>query len=172
MKTLEWYYIKIQNGFKVGKTLKKIINMLTVNTSLFVLNKRDISIFFQFQFLELFEFKTQFDESDSPVARIARGLTDRVGYLFGGIFSSTEMSAVLTEITKMEPNFNTNDFLKRVQYVIIPNVMESLRIGEMEILKDWCTEVVNYLIFFQLVFLFIYFIFFFQDWGDLSNTSS
>ena len=148
MKTLEWYYIKIQNGFKVGKTLKKIINMLTVNTSLFVLNKRDISIFFQFQFLELFEFKTQFDESDSPVARIARGLTDRVGYLFGGIFSSTEMSAVLTEITKMEPNFNTNDFLKRVQYVIIPNVMESLRIGEMEILKDWCTEVVNYLIFF------------------------
>jgi hypothetical protein len=68
--------------------------------------------------------------------------------LFGGIFSSTEMSAVLTEITKMEPNFNTNDFLKRVQYVIIPNVMESLRIGEMEILKDWCTEVVNYLIFF------------------------
>jgi hypothetical protein len=148
VKTLEWYYIKIQNGFKVGKTLKKIINMLTVNTSLFVLNKRDISIFFQFQFLELFEFKTQFDESDSPVARIARGLTDRVGYLFGGIFSSTEMSAVLTEITKMEPNFNTNDFLKRVQYVIIPNVMESLRIGEMEILKDWCTEVVNYLIFF------------------------
>jgi len=101
-----------------------------------------------FFYLELFEFKTQFDESDSPVARIARGLTDRVGYLFGGIFSSTEMSAVLTEITKMEPNFNTNDFLKRVQYVIIPNVMESLRIGEMEILKDWCTEVVNYLIFF------------------------
>jgi hypothetical protein len=146
VKTLEWYYIKIQNGFKVGKTLKKIINMLTVNTLfeitiIFFSNK----IFF---YLELFEFKTQFDESDSPVARIARGLTDRVGYLFGGIFSSTEMSAVLTEITKMEPNFNTNDFLKRVQYVIIPNVMESLRIGEMEILKDWCTEVVNYLIFF------------------------
>ena len=55
----------------------------------------------------------------------------------------------------MEPNFNTNDFLKRVQYVIIPNVMESLRIGEMEILKDWCTEVVNYLIFLlKIIFFF------------------
>jgi hypothetical protein len=53
------------------------------------------------------------------------------------------MSAVLTEITNVEPNFNVSDFLKRVQYVIIPNVMESIRAGEMEILKDWCTEVVR-----------------------------
>ena len=119
-----------------------------VNSKYSIWNKNNFFSNKIFFYLELFEFKTQFDESDSPVARIARGLTDRVGYLFGGIFSSTEMSAVLTEITKMEPNFNTNDFLKRVQYVIIPNVMESLRIGEMEILKDWCTEVVNYLIFF------------------------
>ena len=74
--------------------------------------------------------------------RVTRGLTERVGYLFGGIFSSTEMSAVLTEITNVEPNFNVSDFLKRVQYVIIPNVMESIRAGEMEILQDWCTEVV------------------------------
>lgn len=90
---------------------------------------------------KLFEFKTQFDESDNPIVRVTRGLTERVGYLFGGIFSSTEMSAVLTEITNVEPNFNVNDFLKRVQYVIIPNVMESIRAGEMEILQDWCTEV-------------------------------
>lgn len=89
---------------------------------------------------KLFEFKTQFDESDNPIVRVTRGLTERVGYLFGGIFSSTEMSAVLTEITKVEPEFNINDFLKQVQYVIIPNVMESLRTGEMEILQDWCTE--------------------------------
>lgn len=75
--------------------------------------------------------------------RVTRGLTERVGSLFGGIFSSTEMSAVLTEITTVEPNFNVNDFLKRVQCVIIPNVMESIRTGEMEILKDWCTEVVS-----------------------------
>ena len=127
-----------------------------VNSKYSIWNKNNFFSNKIFFYLELFEFKTQFDESDSPVARIARGLTDRVGYLFGGIFSSTEMSAVLTEITKMEPNFNTNDFLKRVQYVIIPNVMESLRIGEMEILKDWCTEVVNYLIFFKIIFFFVY----------------
>ncbi len=75
------------------------------------------------------------------MVRVTRGLTERVGYLFGGIFSSTEMSSVLTEITKVEPNFNINDFLKRVQFLIIPNVMESLSSGEMEILQDWTTEV-------------------------------
>lgn len=85
--------------------------------------------------------------------RVTRGLTERVGYLFGGIFSSTEMSAVLTEITKVEPEFNINDFLKQVQYVIIPNVMESLRTGEMEILQDWCTEAVCFIFFSKVYYL-------------------
>ena len=63
--------------------------------------------------------------------------------MFGGIFKSTEMSEVLTEIVKVEPTFSLDEFLKRVQYDIVPNVMEALSQGEMEILKDWCTETVN-----------------------------
>ncbi len=74
--------------------------------------------------------------------RATRGLTERFTSLFGGMFKSTEMSEVLTEIVKVEPNFDLNDFLKRVQYDIIPHVMESLSSGDMEILKDWCTETV------------------------------
>jgi import inner membrane translocase subunit TIM44 len=53
------------------------------------------------------------------------------------------MSEVLTEIIKIEPTFEMNDFLKRVQYDIIPNILESLSQGELEILKDWCTEAVG-----------------------------
>ena len=60
------------------------------------------------------------------------------------MFKSTEMSEVLTEIVKMEPSFELNLFLKRVQYDIIPNVLEALSVGELEILKDWCTETVSF----------------------------
>jgi import inner membrane translocase subunit TIM44 len=52
------------------------------------------------------------------------------------------MSEVLTEIIKMDPNFDTNEFLKFVQTDISPNVLESISRGELEILKDWCTETV------------------------------
>ena len=59
------------------------------------------------------------------------------------MFKSTEMSEVLTEIVKMEPDFDLNEFIKKVQYDFIPNIMESLCQNELEILKDWCTETVN-----------------------------
>ena len=62
--------------------------------------------------------------------------------LKGGLLKKTEMSEVLTEIIKMDPNFDTNEFLKFVQTDIIPNVLESISKGELEILKDWCTETV------------------------------
>lgn len=89
---------------------------------------------------KLFEYKTQYDESDNPMIRATRGLTERFTSMFGGMFKSTEMSEVLTEIVRVDPNFNLDDFLKRVQHDIIPNVLEALSQGEMEILRDWCTE--------------------------------
>ncbi len=91
-------------------------------------------------FKELFEYKTQYDESENPIIRATRGLTERFTTMFGGMFKSTEMSEVLTEIVRVEPSFSLDSFLKRVQNDIIPNVMEALSQGEMEILKDWCTE--------------------------------
>lgn len=93
----------------------------------------------------MFEFKTQIDESDNPVLRATRTLTDKFSSIFGGMFKSTELSEVLTEIVKMEPTFELNEFLKRVQFDIIPNIMESVNQGELEILQDWCTEVVSHL---------------------------
>lgn len=89
---------------------------------------------------KLFDYKTQYDESDNPIIRATRGITERFSSMFGGMFRSTEMSEVLTEIVRVEPTFSLDGFLKRVQYDIIPNVMEALSQGEMEILKDWCTE--------------------------------
>ena len=56
------------------------------------------------------------------------------------MFKSNEMSDVLTEIVNVDPNFNTNEFLKFVQYDIVPNILESLARKDMEVLQDWCTE--------------------------------
>ena len=42
----------------------------------------------------------------------------------GGMFSKTEMSEVLTEICKMDPNFDKEQFIRDCQFDIIPNVLE------------------------------------------------
>ena len=59
------------------------------------------------------------------------------------MLKTNEMSEVLTEIIKMDPKFDTYKFLKYAQTDIIPNILESMSRGELEILKDWCTETVN-----------------------------
>lgn len=58
----------------------------------------------------------------------------------GGLFSKTEMSEVLTEILKVDPSFDKDRFLKQCEFDIIPNVLESMMSGELDILKDWCYE--------------------------------
>ncbi|KAG8174415.1 hypothetical protein JTE90_027681 [Oedothorax gibbosus] len=89
---------------------------------------------------KVFDWKMKYDESDNPVVRASRLLTDKVTDLFGGMFQKTELSEVLTEIVKMDPNFDKEQFLKECEHEIIPNVLESMIRGELEILKDWCYE--------------------------------
>ena len=91
----------------------------------------------------MFEFKTQYDESDNPFVRATRSLTEKFSSVFGGVFKTTEMSEVLTEIVKVEPSFELNAFIRQVQHDIIPNILESMSQSELEILKDWCTETVS-----------------------------
>ncbi len=40
------------------------------------------------------------------------------------MFAKTEMSEVLTEIVKMDPNFDREEFIKECQYEFIPNILE------------------------------------------------
>ena len=40
------------------------------------------------------------------------------------MFSKTEMSDVLTEICKIDPNFNIDKFILWCQFTVIPNVLE------------------------------------------------
>merc|ERR1712210_386231 len=60
--------------------------------------------------------------------------------IFGGVFKSTELSATLTEIVKIDPTFEREKFLKECESDIIPNVLEAITRGDLEILEDWCYE--------------------------------
>ncbi|XP_078527036.1 mitochondrial import inner membrane translocase subunit TIM44 [Lissotriton helveticus] len=91
-------------------------------------------------FNRFFEIKMKYDESDNALVRASRTVTDKVSDLIGGLFSKTEMSEVLTEILKADPNFDKDTFLKQCERDIIPNILEAMIRGETEILKDWCYE--------------------------------
>lgn len=91
-------------------------------------------------FNRFFEMKIKYDESDNVLIRASRALTDKVTDLLGGLFSKTEMSEVLTEILRADPNFDKDRFLRQCESDIIPNILEAMISGELDILKDWCYE--------------------------------
>jgi len=86
------------------------------------------------------DYRVKFEESDNPLVRSARMLTDKVQDIFGSVLKSTELSEVLTEIVKMDPNFDKEQFLKDCETDFIPNILEAMTRGDLEILEDWCYE--------------------------------
>ena len=61
----------------------------------------------------------------------------KVQDIFGGVFKNSELSATLTEIVKIDPTFEREAFLKECETDIIPNVLEAMTRGDLEILEDW-----------------------------------
>ena len=53
-------------------------------------------------------------------------VTDKLQDVFGSAFSNTELSETLTEIVKMDPNFEKEQFLKDCEKDIIPNILDCL----------------------------------------------
>ena len=89
---------------------------------------------------KVLEWKIKYEESDNPVIRASRLLTDKVTDIVGGLFQKTDLSETLTEICKLDPSFDRVQFLKYCETDIIPNILEAMVRGDLEILKDWCHE--------------------------------
>merc|ERR1719334_939823 len=89
---------------------------------------------------KMFEYKMKYDESDHLAVRMSRAVTEKVTNVFGSLFSKTEMSEVMTEICKMDPNFDPIPFAKQCREDIIPNILEAIIQGNLEVLEDWCHE--------------------------------
>lgn len=86
---------------------------------------------------KILDWKMRLDESDNLALRLVRGFTDKVSSLLGG---HSEISEVLSEIQKVDPNFEKNEWLRFCEKEIIPNVLEAFIRGDLKILKDWCYE--------------------------------
>ncbi|KAH8307550.1 hypothetical protein KR044_001699, partial [Drosophila immigrans] len=89
---------------------------------------------------KVLDWKVKYDESENPVIRASRLLTDKVSDVMGGLFSKTELSETMTELVKIDPNFDQKQFLHDCEKDIIPNVLEAIVRGDLEILRDWCFE--------------------------------
>lgn len=89
---------------------------------------------------KVLDWKVKYDESENPVIRASRLLTDKVSDVMGGLFSKTELSETMTELVKIDPSFDQKQFLRDCEKDIIPNVLEAIVRGDLEILKDWCFE--------------------------------
>ncbi|XP_039256978.1 mitochondrial import inner membrane translocase subunit TIM44-like [Styela clava] len=86
------------------------------------------------------DLRMKYDESDNPMIRASRFITEKIGDVAGGVFGKTDVSEVMTEIAKMEPNFSAQSFLRFCRKELIPNILEAICQNEKEIVKDWCTE--------------------------------
>ncbi|XP_011505293.1 PREDICTED: mitochondrial import inner membrane translocase subunit TIM44 [Ceratosolen solmsi marchali] len=89
---------------------------------------------------KVLDWKIKYEASENPVVRASRLLTDKVTDILGGLFQKTELSQTLTEICKIDPSFDKVKFLRHCEIDIIPNVLEAIIRGDLEILKDWCHE--------------------------------
>lgn len=86
------------------------------------------------------DWKIKYDESDNPLIRASRTLTEKVSEVMGGLFQKTELSETLTELCKLDPSFDKVQFLKQCERDIIPNILEAMIQGDLEILRDWCHD--------------------------------
>ncbi|XP_022113187.1 mitochondrial import inner membrane translocase subunit TIM44 [Pieris rapae] len=89
---------------------------------------------------KVLDWKIRYEESDNAMVRGARFVSEKVGSLFGNMFEKTELSKTLTEVCKIDPNFTSQKFLEDCGNDIIPNILEAMVRGDLEILKDWCYE--------------------------------
>lgn len=89
---------------------------------------------------KVLDWKMKYEESENPMIRASRLLTDKVSDVMGNLFSKTELSETLTAICKIDPSFDQKQFLRNCETDIIPNVLEAMVRGNLEILKDWCFE--------------------------------
>ncbi|KAH8278981.1 hypothetical protein KR018_012086 [Drosophila ironensis] len=89
---------------------------------------------------KVLDWKVKYDESENPMIRASRLLTDKVSDVMGGLFSKTELSETMTELVKIDPSFDQKEFLHDCETDIIPNILEAIVRGDLEILKDWCFE--------------------------------
>ena len=89
---------------------------------------------------KVFEFKMKYDESDNPLVRATKTFADKISDIMGGLFQTTDLSNVLTEICKVDPSFDIHTFMLDCEKFIIPTILEAMCQSRLDVLSDWCHE--------------------------------
>ncbi|KAK1994448.1 Tim44-like domain-containing protein [Colletotrichum falcatum] len=84
----------------------------------------------------LFSAGKVYRESDNPLIETARLVTDKIG----GWFAENETAQVIKKFRSMDPNFQTEPFLKELREYILPEVLDAYVKGDIETLKLWLSE--------------------------------
>ncbi|CAK5090010.1 unnamed protein product [Meloidogyne enterolobii] len=87
--------------------------------------------------IELLDWKMRIDESENIVFRGVRSTMERIQLAFT---SQDDVSIVLTEISKVDPNFNKHNWLRFCEKEMIPNILEAVIQMNVDVLNDWCYE--------------------------------
>lgn len=81
----------------------------------------------------LFSLKSTYNESENPFISTARSISDRVA----GFFAENETAMVIKKFREMDPNFQTESFLREVREYMLPEVLDAYVKGDVETLKLW-----------------------------------
>ena len=81
----------------------------------------------------LFNLKSTYNESENPLISTARSISDRVA----GFFAENETAMVIKKFREMDPNFQTESFLRDVREYMLPEVLDAYVKGDVDTLKLW-----------------------------------
>uniref|UniRef100_A0A0N5BUY0 Mitochondrial import inner membrane translocase subunit TIM44 n=1 Tax=Strongyloides papillosus TaxID=174720 RepID=A0A0N5BUY0_STREA len=86
---------------------------------------------------KLLDLKMKYDESDNVAVRIVRNAADKLKFVF---HKSDPEGEVIREITKIDPNFDVDEWLEFVEKQVIPNILEAYISNDLKVLESWCHE--------------------------------
>lgn len=89
---------------------------------------------------KLFDMRSQYQESENPVARGGRFISERFTSLFGSLFTDVDFHKVVNEIARIEPSFTLSGFATHCRQFIVPNVLEAIFRSDLRVLDSWCYE--------------------------------
>ncbi|PAA79230.1 hypothetical protein BOX15_Mlig018706g4, partial [Macrostomum lignano] len=89
---------------------------------------------------KLFDMRSQYQESENPIARGGRFVSERFSSLFGSLFTDSDFHKVVNEIARLEPSFTLSGFATHCRQFVVPNVLEAIFRGDNRVLESWCYE--------------------------------
>ncbi|KAG9306297.1 hypothetical protein G9A89_018180 [Geosiphon pyriformis] len=88
----------------------------------------------------IFSLKRNYEDSDNVVVAYARAVTDRISEAFGSFFDENETAKAISQIKFINPQFNIENFMREARTYIVPEIMEAYLKGDVETLREWCSE--------------------------------